>query len=225
VTWLSYPREPASDVYAPGDPRIEPLEAIILHYTASRPGKTSAVRRWLTSRDQNYVSAHFTVDRDGAVVQHAPLDARTFHAGGASSWLFGRRQVNHRTLGIELANVGPVTIRRGLPYDASGRPCGDIELVRPAGAGGGVGDDDGLWEQYPEVQLTSLLVLLAHIHEALETMPGGVVAPGRLPLPLRGHEEVDPSRKTDPGPAFPWDRFRDDSLWLTDRVLATGRLP
>lgn len=46
------------------------------------------------------VSAHFLVQRDGAVVQFVPVERRAWHAG-ASSWR-GRSRCNDFSVGIEL---------------------------------------------------------------------------------------------------------------------------
>jgi len=78
--------------------KIKEIEGVIYHFTAStRPDPT---RRWLTRKDKYYVSAHFLVDRDGETWQMAALDERTYHAGGPSSKMFGRGNVNGRTIGI-----------------------------------------------------------------------------------------------------------------------------
>src|SRR5689334_22869507 len=50
------------------------------------------------------VSAHYTVDRDGTVYAHVPEDRRARHAG-VSYWA-GVRDVNSRSIGIEIVNPG-----------------------------------------------------------------------------------------------------------------------
>ncbi|MCM2327358.1 MAG: 1,6-anhydro-N-acetylmuramyl-L-alanine amidase AmpD [Lysobacter sp.] len=46
------------------------------------------------------VSAHFLVDREGAVIQYVPCELRAWHAG-ASTWK-GRERCNDFSVGIEL---------------------------------------------------------------------------------------------------------------------------
>jgi N-acetylmuramoyl-L-alanine amidase len=50
------------------------------------------------------VSAHYTIDRDGTVYAHVPETERAWHAG-VSCWA-GERNVNARSIGIELVNPG-----------------------------------------------------------------------------------------------------------------------
>lgn len=206
--WLDgYRRMPTPDRY-PGSHRlVEPLECVVVHYTASRPGKVEAVRRWLTRKDAHYVSAHFTISRSGDVMQHAELVERTWHAGGRTSRFRGRRNVNGRSLGIELTNAGPLSQDdSGDLRDAEGRPLYEqVPTIEVRGQ---------LWEAYPEQQIGALLVLLEDIHDALMMAE---------PLPLIGHDEVDPLRKQDPGPAFPWRRFRRYDAWTNDPVVLAYR--
>jgi N-acetylmuramoyl-L-alanine amidase len=64
-------------------------------------------------------------------------------------------------------------------------------------------DNDGT-EDYPEVQVESLLTLLADIA-------------GRYPIPAAnylGHGDVAPGRKFDPGSRFPWKRLADKGFGL-----------
>jgi N-acetyl-anhydromuramyl-L-alanine amidase AmpD len=50
------------------------------------------------------VSAHYTVDEDGTVFAHVPEECRAWHAG-VSFWA-GARDVNARSIGIEIVNPG-----------------------------------------------------------------------------------------------------------------------
>jgi len=50
------------------------------------------------------VSAHYTIDRDGAVVCHVPEHRRAWHAG-KSRMKDGRTSVNDFSIGIELVNL------------------------------------------------------------------------------------------------------------------------
>jgi AmpD protein len=104
------------------------------------------------------VSAHFVVERDGALVQFVSCEARAWHAG-ASAW-DGRTRCNDFSIGIELegSEFEPFTAAQ---YAA-------LEPLQRA-----------LWAAYP-------------IRWA------------------RGHSEIAPARKTDPGPLFDWTRIRRD---------------
>jgi N-acetylmuramoyl-L-alanine amidase len=50
------------------------------------------------------VSAHYTIDRDGRIYRHVPEERRAWHAG-VSYWA-GERNVNARSIGIEIVNPG-----------------------------------------------------------------------------------------------------------------------
>jgi len=183
--------------------KIQDIEAIIIHYTGSRKAKPT--RNWLTRKDGSYVSAHFLIHRDGTVDQLASLDDRCFHAGGRTSKLFGKGNVNGRTIGIELMNVGPIIPRAGDSWmDTNGN------LFKGAGisAGGkrpGRSDDYKYinWEAYPPEQLDALQDLLRKLIKEFPSVGED------LKNRLIGHEEVDPKRKMDPGPAFPWEIIRN----------------
>ncbi|GAA4251153.1 N-acetylmuramoyl-L-alanine amidase [Azospirillum formosense] len=77
------------------------VELLILHYTGM-PTAESALSRLCDPAAQ--VSAHYTVDENGAVHAHVPEDRRAWHAG-LSSWR-GRADVNSRSIGIEIVNPG-----------------------------------------------------------------------------------------------------------------------
>lgn len=204
--WIVGPayRRVAADRYHVGykPERILPVEAIILHYTGSNSPTGTA--KYLASKDDNYVSAHFLVDRDGGCIQLVALDERAFHAGGATSSLFGRQNVNGRTIGIELMNVGPIVMRGQDFCTLDGKPC-----THPMSCAGGLRRAGpgtypyGLWEAYPHAQIEALVHLCAELFRIFPALAGDW-APQ-----IYAHEDVDPMRKIDPGPAFPWAVFLD----------------
>jgi N-acetylmuramoyl-L-alanine amidase len=80
---------------------------VVLHYTAM-PGAEAAVARLCDPSAE--VSAHWLVAEDGRVFRLVDESQRAWHAG-AGSW-GGAGDVNSRSIGIELANAGPLD---GLP--------------------------------------------------------------------------------------------------------------
>jgi N-acetyl-anhydromuramyl-L-alanine amidase AmpD len=187
-------RDPAPDRYGAGyKPEIvQPVEAVIYHYTAStRPGAT---RNWLTMDDEVFVSSHFVVERSGIVWQLIPL-----HERGAHAKLFDKSNVNGRTVGIEIMNVGPL-VRRGDDYFTLAGKRFDGAMVCAGGKHPGLGTDyrHTVWEAFGPMQMDAVCELtkkLCHEFPILMQVPE---------QRLTGHENVDPTRKTDPGPAFPW---------------------
>lgn len=77
------------------------VDILVLHYTGMRTAEEALARLCDPAAK---VSAHYTIDRGGAVYAHVPEDRRAWHAG-VSYWA-GERNVNARSIGIELVNPG-----------------------------------------------------------------------------------------------------------------------
>jgi N-acetylmuramoyl-L-alanine amidase len=77
------------------------IDILVLHYTGMRDADEALAR--LCDPDAK-VSAHYTIDRDGCIYRHVPEELRAWHAG-VSFWA-GERNVNARSIGIELVNPG-----------------------------------------------------------------------------------------------------------------------
>lgn len=77
------------------------IDMLVLHYTGMRSAE-EALGRLLDPAAQ--VSAHYVVDEDGSVLRMVPEDRRAWHAGVAF-WR-GGRDINARSIGIELVNPG-----------------------------------------------------------------------------------------------------------------------
>src|SRR6185312_14048096 len=73
----------------------------VMHYTGMRNGEDALQR---LCDPEAKVSSHYTVDRDGTVYQHVAEARRARHAG-VSYWA-GVRDVNSRSIGIEIVNPG-----------------------------------------------------------------------------------------------------------------------
>lgn len=76
-------------------------DMLVLHYTGMQTA-AEALDRLCDPAAQ--VSAHYTVDEDGAVFAHVPEDRRAWHAGVAC-WQ-GETDVNGVSIGIEIVNPG-----------------------------------------------------------------------------------------------------------------------
>lgn len=83
-----------------GDRRGKRIELVVLHYTVL--GCAESLERLCDPAAE--VSAHYLLDRDGAVLSLVDEGARAWHAG-AGSW-GGEGDVNSRSIGIELVNSG-----------------------------------------------------------------------------------------------------------------------
>ena len=78
-----------------------PIDMVVLHYTGM-PTAAAALQR--LSDPEAKVSAHYMIDEDGTIYRLVPEDKRAWHAG-VSFWR-GIRDVNARSIGIELVNPG-----------------------------------------------------------------------------------------------------------------------
>jgi N-acetylmuramoyl-L-alanine amidase len=83
------------------DARDASVDMLVLHYTGMKTADEALAR--LTDPAAK-VSAHYTIGRDGRVYRHVPEDRRAWHAG-VSYWA-GARNINSRSIGIELVNPG-----------------------------------------------------------------------------------------------------------------------
>ncbi|SFH95438.1 AmpD protein [Pseudomonas guineae] len=105
------------------------------------------------------VSAHFFIERDGAVTQFVSCNERAWHAG--QSRFAERENCNDFSLGIELEGTDD------LPFTAA--------------------------------QYAALIALTQQLQAAY---------PAITQARICGHSDIAPGRKTDPGPAFDWQRMR-----------------
>ena len=74
---------------------------VVVHYTGMQSGEAALARL----RDpEAKVSAHYMIERDGRIFRLVPEERRAWHAG-VSFWK-GERDINARSIGIELVNPG-----------------------------------------------------------------------------------------------------------------------
>ncbi|MEA3451562.1 MAG: N-acetylmuramoyl-L-alanine amidase, partial [Bacteroidota bacterium] len=171
------------------------MDTVIMHYTAG-PYKT-ALRTLVNPRVR--ASAHVIIDRDGTITQLIPFDVIAWHAG--RSYYKGRSGFNKYSLGVEMVNSGYLSKSGNIYrawYGEAFNPSEVIESVhrnqtRPK-----------YWHVYTPEQIDAAYDL---VQLFIDTYGIKVIL---------GHEEIAPKRKTDPGPAFPLNKFRE-------RLLGTSR--
>ncbi len=83
------------------DRRGRPIDLIVLHYTGMRSAAEALAR---LSDPAAQVSAHYLVEEDGRLWRLVPDKRRAWHAGRA--YWAGERDVNARSIGIEIVNPG-----------------------------------------------------------------------------------------------------------------------
>ena len=142
---------PISEDYRPsfvhGDKGPEFQKYIVLHDTEGDSDAESVIDWW--DSNGNLVAAHFVINRDGSIVQCAPLDAIVHHAGygdAGHNELYGVEDESRDDM------AGTTPIGSWAPdYGMNSHSVG-IELVHVGGSG-----------DYPEAQLESLDALIAYI--------------------------------------------------------------
>ncbi len=164
-------------------------DSVIIHYTAGSSAESSV--RSLSNPKQK-VSAHLVVGTKGEIYQLVPFDTVAWHAG-RSSWK-NRSRYNKYSIGIEIDNAGILTPNgNGRFLSWFNRVYSEDEVVRATHRNESTAK---YWHRYTEEQIEAVF----DICETLcDTYPIKEVL---------GHEEISPSRKTDPGPAFPLDKLR-----------------
>lgn len=78
------------------------VDTIVIHHTSG--SSLDGVCLWFASKESQ-VSAHYTIGKDGTIVQHVSGFMRAWHAG-VSKDVRGKAGVNHFSIGIELDNLG-----------------------------------------------------------------------------------------------------------------------
>jgi N-acetylmuramoyl-L-alanine amidase len=154
---------------------------LVIHFTAGASAESS-IEFWRTPAAKG-ASAHLVIDRDGTVYQTRPFDRTCGHAG-VSKWR-GHKNLNTCTLGIELANAGD---DERLTKRWSKHPT-----IEARHKNGGTLKQ---WEAYPLAQLA-----------ACEQVAKALVTRYKLD-DIVGHDDIAPTRKNDPGPAFPMASLR-----------------
>ncbi len=90
------------------------IDTLVVHYTGMMP--VERARDWLCD-PASKVSAHYLIDEDGTIWRLVDEDRRAWHAGVAA-WR-GLRDLNSRSIGIELSNPG---------HDYGYRPFPDAQI-------------------------------------------------------------------------------------------------
>lgn len=165
----------------PGGSSMPVRRFLVIHFTSGATAESS-IDFWRTPQAKG-ASAHIVIDRDGTVYQCRQFNRTCGHAG-VSKWK-GFTGLNACSIGIELANAGDderLTKRwsKFPPIEARHKNGGPLKK----------------WEAYPVAQLN-----------ACEEVAKALVARYKLD-DVVGHDDIAPSRKVDPGPAFPMQALR-----------------
>jgi len=167
--------------------RMNP-QYVVMHYTAG-PSAQQAIN-WLSNKRAK-ASAHIVISREGEITQMVDFNTIAWHAG-RSSWQ-GLGGLNHHSIGIELSNAGPLMRADNAWVSWFGQHYNANEVVEAVHKNQ---TQMRGWHLYTPKQLYAALDLSALLIEEYGLKD------------VIGHEDIAPTRKTDPGPAFPMDSFR-----------------
>ena len=165
---------------------------LVIHFTSGGSARSSA--GWFDDPDNPGSSAHLVIEREGSVIQCVAFDTVAWHAG-RSTWK-GINGLNRHALGIELANWGDLVRRDGGWATHTGKMIPDAMLAvhkngNPDGSHHPIG-----WEPFPTAQFQSLVEITRQLVSTY-----GITE-------IVGHDDIAPTRKWDPGPAFDMARLK-----------------
>ena len=162
--------------------RLAP-QYLVYHYTAGSSAKSSA--DWLCNPAAK-ASAHLVLGREGEIIQLAPFNVVTWHAG-ISHWA-GLTGMNNCSIGIEMDNAGALKNLGDKYISSFGKvfPRSEVVVAKHKHEAA-----ERPWHAYTEAQIGRAFELaeLLFAHYGLKE--------------VLGHEDIARGRKSDPGPAFP----------------------
>ena len=164
---------------------------LVLHYTASS-SIDGTFNTFKSSKSDS--SAHFTIDYDGQIYQHVPLNRKAWHAG--KSTYAGYNGLNSHSFGIELENYGHMEIigdgryktwfgkvvERGDEFH-TGEEIGFVETNHP-----NMSSKKYAWCLPPSEQIESTILLSQFLMKKYNL------------LECVKHDEISVGRKWDTGP-------------------------
>ena len=165
--------------------KLSRVDTIVLHSTVGAGAISSAL---YLGRPDTSVSAHVVVGRDAEVFQLLPFDVKAWHAG--KSFHAGRVNLNDCSIGIELDNAGELQRVGDRYYSSFGREYSPDQVYTT--------EEEGrarYWHSFTEGQFGTTEEICSLLKECY-----GIKY-------LVRHSDITP-RKTDPGPAFPFDELR-----------------
>jgi N-acetylmuramoyl-L-alanine amidase len=168
-------------------------DTIVVHYTGGSSIDSSI--SWLTNINAK-ASAHFVVGKDGKIVQLAPINTITWHAG-ISKWN-NRNSLNNYSIGIEIDNAGLLEKRANGYATWFNKRIPDEQVVLAKHKNK---DKEEAWEAFTAQQI-----------EAVECLCSALIQKYNI-KEILGHDDISPGRKVDPGPAFPLVKLRDKILF------------
>ena len=158
-------------------------DTIIIHYT----GGSSAQSAVSTLTNPNArASAHIVIGQNAEIIQLVPFNVIAWHAG--KSAYNGRENLNKYSIGIEIDNAGPLTLKNGKYKSWFGKSYPENEVVTARHKNGG---KYLYWHKFTALQVEAVKNLSVLLKENYNIQT------------ILGHDDISPGRKSDPGPAYP----------------------
>lgn len=164
---------------------LETIDTVVLHSTDGANAMSSA---HYLARNDTSVSAHLVVARSGRVIQLLPFNVRAWHAG--VSEYEGRKQLNDFSVGIEIDNAGRLHRRGNSFFSWFNREYPPEEVFTTVENG-----HAAYYHGYTREQIGRVAEICALLKARY------------LIRRLLRHSDIT-VRKTDPGPAFPFDEVK-----------------
>jgi len=161
---------------------IDP-DYVVIHYTATKDANSAINWFMNTSSNPDRIAAHIVLDYDGTITQLVPFNQKANHAG-TSTW-DGVDFFNSHSVGIEIVNPG-----------FAGKQINDKVIKASHKHKFWAGKEFSFWYAYPPAQIKALYKICKLLFETYHLVNAV------------GHDDISPGRKSDPGPAFPWDDFK-----------------
>ena len=191
-------------------------EKIVLHFTA---GHLKGDLLSLTSKKRGHVSVPFVIGRDGKIFQLFNAKAWSYHLGRGAKG--GNTTQSKKSIGIEISNFGPLTLKDGkletIYSRLNGGPkhiyCSEedtdqyIKLDKPFRG-------YKYFASYTDEQYGTLITLLRHLTKKYDIPREFLPEEGRYEASMKAaefkgilsHVNFRETGKTDIGPAFDWNR-------------------
>lgn len=176
-------------------PEIVP-EVVVAHYAV-----THSLDATVAAQQARGYWAHLSIDgwseagrSEMHIVQQLPFNRRGSHAG-ESIWN-ERRGVNNFSVGVEIANPGPLVMTADGLKTTYGKRWDEADAIET----GPLPGYPALWTHWAKYSAEEIAMFTTIVLALKERYPIKAVV---------GHQEIAPKRKFDPGPAFNWEYVRD----------------
>lgn len=200
---------------------------IVLHFTAG--GDSNGTVKWFNNPD-SHVSAHYVVSRSGKIIQMVEEANAAWHAGSSTTTpkMNGVKNLNLKTIGIEICNWGwllkadnsaIVTVNNKTyerkvdefytrlrkwtyPYKGPNPVLHKVtsKVLQKSDNPFPQGETCYFWEPFATAQVDAVVQLIREIVDRYPKITRDWV---------QRHQDVDPTRKLDTGPAFNYESVLD----------------